>query len=127
MFIIKLCHRHGKVPQALELWSDMARNGFGSFTLVSDVLFDLLCDEGKLEEADTCFHQMIEWGQKPSNVAFRRIKILIQLADGEESIARLTEKMTQFGRLVPEDYQWVDHTVESTPQNGDGDGADIIS
>ncbi|KAL6867331.1 hypothetical protein ACP4OV_015355 [Aristida adscensionis] len=103
MFIIRLCHRHGKVAQALELWSDMVRKKFGSFTLVSDVLFDLLCDEGKLEEAERCFYQMIEMGLKPSNVAFRRIKILMQLAKQEESIAKLTEKMAQFGPLTPED------------------------
>ncbi|KAL6649438.1 hypothetical protein ACP70R_013662 [Stipagrostis hirtigluma subsp. patula] len=126
MFIIRLCHRHGKVEQALELWSDMVKDGFGSFTLVSDVLFDLLCDEGKLEEAERCFNQMIELGQKPSNVAFRRIKILMQLAKQEESIAKLTEKMAQFGRLAPEDRQRVHYSPESRPYNGDGADADIM-
>ena len=96
----------------------MVSNRFGSFTLVSDVLFDLLCDEGKLEEVERCFCQMVEFGQKPSNVAFRRIKILMQVAKQEESIARLTEKMAQFGRLAPEDCQRV-HSVESRTSNGD--------
>ncbi|GJN08708.1 hypothetical protein PR202_ga26660 [Eleusine coracana subsp. coracana] len=124
MFIIRLCRRHGKVAHALELWSDMVRNGFGSFTLVSDVLFDLLCDEGKLEEAERCFHQMVEIGQKPSNVAFRRIKILMQLAKQEESIVRLTEKMAQFGRSAPQDCQRVHHSAEARPSNGDRADAD---
>ncbi|KAG8073966.1 hypothetical protein GUJ93_ZPchr0006g42268 [Zizania palustris] len=116
MFIVRLCHRHRRVAQALELWSDMVNNGFGPFTLVSDVLFDLLCDEGKLEEAERCFHQMIELGQKPSNVAFRRIKILMQLANCDESIAKLTAQMAQFGWLAPEDCRRVDHTMESTAE-----------
>ncbi|KAM3230268.1 hypothetical protein ACQJBY_060829 [Aegilops geniculata] len=123
MFIIRLCHRHGKVAEALELWGDMVENGFGSFTLVSDVLFDLLCDEGKLEEAERCFHQIIDLGQKPSSVSLRRIKILMQLANREESIASLTEKMAKFGRLPPEDCQRVRHPAESTP---DGDDTDVI-
>ncbi|XP_052146567.1 putative pentatricopeptide repeat-containing protein At1g02420 [Oryza glaberrima] len=126
MFIVRLCHRHGRVAQALELWSDMVNNGFGSFTLVSDVLFDLLCDEGKLDEAERCFHQMIELGQKPSNVAFRRIKILMQLANREESIARLTAQMAQFGRLAPEDCRRVDHTLQSTHQSSDRTDTDTI-
>uniref|UniRef100_A0ACD5XIP3 Uncharacterized protein n=1 Tax=Avena sativa TaxID=4498 RepID=A0ACD5XIP3_AVESA len=126
MFIIRLCRRHGKVAEALELWGDMVNNGFGSFTLVSDVLFDLLCDEGKLEEAERCFHQLTDLGQKPSSVSFRRIKILMQLAKREESIARLTEKMAQFVRLPPEDCQRVHQTAESTTHNGDRDQADVI-
>lgn len=127
MFIVRLCHRHGKVMQALELWSDMVGNGFGSFTLVSDVLFDLLCDEGKLEEAERCFHQMVELGQKPSSVAFRRIKILMQLANREESISKLNEKMARFGHLVPEDGEKVYHTAKNTSSNGDRDNADVIA
>jgi pentatricopeptide repeat protein len=123
MFIVRLCRRHGEVAQALELWSDMVSNGFGSVTLVSDVLFDLLCDEGKLEDAERCFHQMVELGQKPSNVAFRRIKILMQLAKQEESIARLTEKMARFGRLAPEDCQKLHRPAENRQSNNDG--ADI--
>jgi pentatricopeptide repeat protein len=126
MFIIRLCHRYGKVALALELWSDMVSSSFGSLTLVSDVLLDLLCDEGKLEDAERCFCQMVELGQKPSNVAFRRIKILMQLAKQEESIARLTEKMIQFGRLPPVDCQRVQHSVESRPSNGDAADADIL-
>ena len=123
MFIIRLCHRHGKVAEALELWGDMVENGFGSFTLVSDVLFDLLCDEGKLEEAERCFHQITDLGQKPSSISFRRIKILMQLANREESIAGLTEKMARFGRLLPEDCQRVRPPAETTP---DGDDTEII-
>ncbi|KAF8683598.1 hypothetical protein HU200_044518 [Digitaria exilis] len=92
---------------------------------VSDVLFDLLCDEGKLEDAERRFYQMVELGQKPSYVAFRRIQILMQLAKQEESIARLTEKMAQFGRLAPEDCQRVHHPAESRPSNGDGADIDI--
>nr|CAB3501348.1 unnamed protein product [Digitaria exilis] len=101
MFIITLCHRHGKVAQAFELWSDM------------------------LEDAERCFYQMVELGQKPSYVAFRRIQILLQLAKQEESIARLTEKIAQFGRLAPEDCQRVHHPAESRPSNGDGADIDI--
>lgn len=126
MLIIRLCRRHGKVVQALELWGDMVSNMFGSFTLVSDVMFDLLYDEGKLEAAERCFCQMVKLGQKPSNVAFRRIKILMQLAKQEESIARLTEKMSQFGRLAPEDRQKAHGTAESRPTNGAGADADIL-
>ncbi|KAJ1298227.1 hypothetical protein BS78_01G437800 [Paspalum vaginatum] len=126
MFIIRLCRRHGKVAQALELWGDMVSKRFGSFTLVSDVLFDLLCTEGKLEDAEKCFCQMVELGQKPSNVAFRRIKILMELAKQEESIARLTEKMAQFGRLAPEDCQRVHRSAERSPSDGDGADADIL-
>ncbi|EEE58555.1 hypothetical protein OsJ_09859 [Oryza sativa Japonica Group] len=123
MFIVRLCHRHGRVAQALELWSDMVNNGFGSFTLVSDVLFDLLCDEGKLDEAERCFHQMIELGQKPSNVAFRRIKILMQLANREESIARLTAQMAQFGREITEKESSVlRYVVQAEDEVGGQDG-----
>ena len=110
----------------VELWSDIVSNKFGSFMLASDVLFDLMCDKGKLEDAERCFCQMVELGQKPSNVAVRRIKILMQLAKQEESIARLTEKMAQFGRLAPGDCQRVQHSVESRPSNGDAAGADIL-
>nr|CAD1816862.1 unnamed protein product [Ananas comosus var. bracteatus] len=87
MFLIRLCRRQEKVDLALELWNDMVEKGFGSFTLVSDVLFDLLCDAGKLEEAERCFLQMVEKGQKPSNVSFKRIKVLMELADRHESIS----------------------------------------
>jgi pentatricopeptide repeat protein len=43
----------------VELWSDIS-NRFGSFILASDVLFDLICDKGKLEDAERCFCQMVE-------------------------------------------------------------------
>ncbi|RWW04812.1 hypothetical protein GW17_00031941 [Ensete ventricosum] len=94
MFLIRLFSRQEKVGMALELWNDMVQKGFGSFTLVSDVLFDLLCDAGKIDEAERCFTQMIEKGQKPSNVSFRRIKVLMELANRKESLRNLTEKMT---------------------------------
>lgn len=100
MFLIRLCRRQERVNLALELWNDMVEKGFGSFMLVSDVLFDLLCDAGKLEEAEKCFLQMVEKGQKPSNVSFRRIKVLMELANRHESISRLSEKMALFGQSV---------------------------
>ncbi|XP_020101731.1 putative pentatricopeptide repeat-containing protein At1g02420 [Ananas comosus] len=114
MFLIRLCRRQEKVDLALELWNDMVEKGFGSFTLVSDVLFDLLCDAGKLEEAERCFHQMVEKGQKPSNVSFKRIKVLMELANRHESISRLSEKMALFGRSVVGDDS-CDVTSSSDP------------
>ena len=67
---------------------------FGSYTLVSDVLFDLLCDMGKLTEAELCFLQMLGKGRKPSDVLFRRIKILIELANRHEALQRTERKMS---------------------------------
>ncbi|XP_072952118.1 uncharacterized protein [Typha angustifolia] len=110
MFLIRLFRRQDKVQMALDLWNDMVEKGFGSFTLVSDVLFDLLCDEGKLEEAERCFHQMVEKGQKPSNVSFKRIKVLMQLANKHESLKRLSEKLAFFGQLPPHDEERVDES-----------------
>lgn len=98
MFLIRLFRRHEKVEMALRLWGDMVGKGFGSYTLVSDVLFDLLCDMGKLGEAEKCFLEMIEKGQKPSNVSFRRIKVLMELANRHEALQSLTQKMAMFGR-----------------------------
>ncbi|TKY52431.1 putative pentatricopeptide repeat-containing protein [Spatholobus suberectus] len=98
MFLIRLFRRHEKVEMALRLWGDMVEKGFGSYTLVSDVLFDLLCDMGKLGEAEKCFLEMIEKGQKPSNVSFRRIKVLMELANRHEALQSLTQKMAVFGR-----------------------------
>lgn len=86
------------MEMALRLWGDMVGKGFGSYTLVSDVLFDLLCDMGKLGEAEKCFLEMIEKGQKPSNVSFRRIKVLMELANRHEALQSLTQKMAMFGR-----------------------------
>ncbi|XP_073101184.1 putative pentatricopeptide repeat-containing protein At1g02420 isoform X2 [Elaeis guineensis] len=103
MFLVKLFRRQEKVAMALELWNDMIEKGFGSFTLVSDVLFDLLCDSGKLDNAERCFLQMVEKAQKPSNVAFRRIKVLMQLANRHDSLRNLSEKMAMFGRLASAD------------------------
>ncbi|XP_027925686.1 putative pentatricopeptide repeat-containing protein At1g02420 isoform X2 [Vigna unguiculata] len=98
MFLIRLFRKYEKVDMALQLWGNMVEKGFGSYTLVSDVLFDLLCDMGKLEEAEKCFLEMIEKGQKPSNLSFRRIKVLMELANRHEALENLTQKMSIFGR-----------------------------
>lgn len=100
MFLIRLFRRLEKVDMALQLWNDMVERGFGSYILVSDVLFDLLCDEGKLTEAERCFLQMVEKGHKPSNASFRRIKVLMELANKPEALKNLTEKMTLFGSSI---------------------------
>ncbi|KAJ1397940.1 Tetratricopeptide-like helical domain superfamily [Sesbania bispinosa] len=100
MFLIRLFRRQEKVEMALQLWGDMVEKGFGSYTLVSDVLFDLLCDTGKLREAEKCFLEMIEKGQKPSMVSFKRIKVLMELANRHEELQSLTQKMATFGRPV---------------------------
>lgn len=92
MFLVRLFRRQEKVEMALSLWGDMVEKGFGSYTLVSDVLFDLLCDMGKLDEVEMCFMQMVEKRQKPSNVAFKRIKVLMELANRHEALRNLTEK-----------------------------------
>ncbi|EYU39162.1 hypothetical protein MIMGU_mgv1a021300mg, partial [Erythranthe guttata] len=70
---------------------------FGSLILVSDVLCDLLCVLGKLDMAERCFLQMVEKGQKPSHVSFRRIKVLMELANRNEALSNLSEKMNSFG------------------------------
>ncbi|KAK7269579.1 hypothetical protein RIF29_22311 [Crotalaria pallida] len=98
MFLIRLFKRHENVEMAMQLWGDMVEKGFGSYTLVSDVLFDLLCDTGKLAEAEKCFLEMIEKGQKPSNVSFRRIKVLMELANRHDALQNLTQRMAMFGR-----------------------------
>ncbi|KAM1120203.1 hypothetical protein ACFX2J_044112 [Malus domestica] len=100
MFLIRLFQRQEKVDMALRLWNDMIEKGFGSYILVSDVLFDLLCDLGKLVEAERCFLQMVEKGQKPSSVSFRRIKVLMELANKHEALKNLTEKMAVFGASI---------------------------
>ncbi|CAH9115471.1 unnamed protein product [Cuscuta epithymum] len=97
MFLIRLMRRHEKTDMALQLWNDMVEKGFGSFTLVSDVLFDLLCDLGMLREAERCFLEMMEMGYKPSNVVFKRIKVLMELANRGEAIQNLSDKMAAFG------------------------------
>lgn len=96
MFLIKLIKRHEEVEMGLELWNDMVEKGFGSYTLVSVVLFDLLCDLGRLEEAERCFLQMVEKGQKPSHASFRRIKVLMELTKKHDDLLILTEKMNSF-------------------------------
>lgn len=100
MFLIRLFRKHEQVEMALQLWKDMVEKGFGSYTLVSDVLFDLLCDMGKLVEAEKCFLEMIEKGHKPSNVSFKRIKVLMELANKHEAIKNLIEKMSVFGSSI---------------------------
>ncbi|KAF9613687.1 hypothetical protein IFM89_010129 [Coptis chinensis] len=102
MFLIRLFKKQEKVQMALVLWKDMVEKGFGSYILVSDVLFDLLCDLGKLEEAENCFLQMVEKGHKPSNVSFRRIKVLMELANRHEALKILSKKMGIFGPIVQE-------------------------
>lgn len=100
LFLTRLFRRQEKVDMALELWNDMVEKGFGSYILVSDVLFDLLCDMGKLVEAERCFLQMMEKGQRPSNVSFRRIKVLLELANKEEALRNLSQKMAAFGSSI---------------------------
>ncbi|TXG63251.1 hypothetical protein EZV62_010245 [Acer yangbiense] len=100
MFLIRLFRRQEKVEMALQLWKDMVEKGFGSYILVSDVLFDLLCDMGKLVEAEKCFLEMTEKGHKPSNVSFRRIKVLMELANKQESLQNLSQKMAIFGPSI---------------------------
>ncbi|KAG4917222.1 hypothetical protein AAZX31_02G009700 [Glycine max] len=107
MFLIRLFRRHEKVEMALQFWGDMVEKGFGSYTLVSDVLFDLLCDMGKLEEAEKCFLEMVEKGQKPSHVSFRRIKVLMELANRHEALQSLMQKMAMFGRPLQVDQSTV--------------------
>ncbi|GMP87398.1 hypothetical protein CsSME_00039790 [Camellia sinensis var. sinensis] len=100
MFLIRLFKRQEKVEMALALWNDMVEKGFGSYILVSDVLFDLLCDMGKLVEAEKCFLQMVEKGHKPSNVSYRRIKVLMELANKQEALQNLSDKMAAFGSSI---------------------------
>lgn len=113
MFLIRLCRKQEKVDMALQLWNDMVEKGFGSYVLVSDVLLDLLCDMGKLVEAERCFLQMIDKGQKPSNVSFRRIKVLMELANRHDAIDNLSEKMGIFG-LSNEVLREDDLTVDTS-------------
>ncbi|KAJ8763842.1 hypothetical protein K2173_003624 [Erythroxylum novogranatense] len=108
MFLFRLFRRHENAEMALQLWDDMVKIGFGSLALASDVLFDLLCDMGRLAEAEMCFLQMVEKGYKPSNVSFKRIKVLLELANKHDVLQNLEEKMTTFGPSikvagVPED------------------------
>ncbi|KAL5699054.1 hypothetical protein ACHQM5_030008 [Ranunculus cassubicifolius] len=105
MFLIRLFKKNEKVEMALVLWNDMVEKGFGSYILVSDVLFDLLCDMGKLDEAEKCFCQMVEKGHKPSSVSFRRIKVLMELANRQEDLQNLSKKMAIFGPRVQELYR----------------------
>ncbi|KAF9595622.1 hypothetical protein IFM89_001495 [Coptis chinensis] len=102
MFLIRLCKKQEKVQMALVLWKDMLEKGFVSYIWVSDVLFDLLFDLGKFEEAKNCFLQMVEKGHKPSNISFRRIKVLMELANRHETLKILLKKMGIFWPIVQE-------------------------
>lgn len=93
MFLISLCKRQENSEIALQLWDDMIAKGFGSYALVSDVLFDLLCDLGRLAEAEKCFLQMLDKGLNPSSGSFKRIKVLMELANKHEALENLLEKM----------------------------------
>lgn len=108
MFLIRLFRRQENVEMALELWNDMVHYSFGSFTLVSDVLIDLLCDTGKIDEAEHCFIQMVEKGQKPSNLSFRRIKVLMELTNRKDSIKSLSDKMAMFEHKTPHELERID-------------------
>ncbi|KAL7116139.1 hypothetical protein ACP275_04G224400 [Erythranthe tilingii] len=108
MFLIRLMRRQEKVDMAIELWEDMIEKGFGSLILVSDVLFDLLCVLGKLDMAERCFLQMVEKGQRPSCVSFRRIKVLMELANRNEALSNLSEKMNSFGSVNQISRSYVD-------------------
>ncbi|XP_044492764.1 putative pentatricopeptide repeat-containing protein At1g02420 [Mangifera indica] len=99
VFLIRLFRRQEKVKMALQLWNDMVDKGFGSYILVYDVLFDLLCNMGKLVEAEKCFLEMIEKGQKPSNISFRRLKVLMELANKKEALQNLEQKMAILGLM----------------------------
>ncbi|CAM8927682.1 unnamed protein product [Rhodiola kirilowii] len=109
MFLIRLMKRQQNVQMALTLWEDMIEKGFGSYTLVSDVFFDLLCDAGKLAELERCFLQMIEKGQKPSNVSIRRLKVLMELANQHQALQNMSAKMLIFG---PSSVEKLDTTTK---------------
>ncbi|KAJ3706457.1 hypothetical protein LUZ61_010162 [Rhynchospora tenuis] len=95
-FLIRLCRKHGDLGFGLELWEDMVLNCFGSLTLVSDVLIDWLCDEGRLDEAEKCLFQLLEKGQQPSNASIKRIRVLMELAQRHESLHKLHEAMSTY-------------------------------
>ncbi|XP_002889402.2 putative pentatricopeptide repeat-containing protein At1g02420 [Arabidopsis lyrata subsp. lyrata] len=101
MFLIKMFKRHEKVDMAMRLWEDMVVKGFGSYSLVSDVLLDLLCDLAKVEEAEKCLLEMVEKGHRPSNVSFKRIKLLMELANKHDEVNNLIQKMAIFGTEIP--------------------------
>ncbi|XP_013693921.1 putative pentatricopeptide repeat-containing protein At1g02420 [Brassica napus] len=100
MFLIKMFKRHEKVDMALRLWEDMVGKGFGSYSLVSDVLLDLLCDLAKVDEAEKCLLEMVEKGHRPSNVSFKRIKLLMELANKHEEVNNLKQKMAVFSTEI---------------------------
>ncbi|CAL9213426.1 unnamed protein product [Arabidopsis halleri] len=102
MFLIKMFKRHEKVDMAMRLWEDMVVKGFGSYSLVSDVLLDLLCDLAKVEEAEKCLLEMVEKGHRPSNVSFKRIKLLMELANKHDEVNNLIQKMAIFGTEIPD-------------------------
>ncbi|XP_078438701.1 pentatricopeptide repeat (PPR) superfamily protein [Wolffia australiana] len=118
MFVIRLCKRQEKAGMAIELWNDMIEKGFGSYILVSDVLFDLLCDLGLLADAERCFLQMVGKGQKPSFASFKRIKVLMKLANQHEQIENLSKKMSCFG---------VSLEFEEQGKNGNSEGDHFLA
>ncbi|VVA89724.1 unnamed protein product [Arabis nemorensis] len=101
MFLIKMFKRHEKVEMAMRLWEDMVVKGFGSYSLVSDVLLDLLCDLAKVDEAEKCLLEMVEKGHRPSNVSLKRITLLMELANKHEELDNLKQKMSIFGTEIP--------------------------
>ncbi|CAH8355886.1 unnamed protein product [Eruca vesicaria subsp. sativa] len=100
MFLIKMFKRHEKVDMALRLWEDMVVKGFGSYSLVSDVLLDLLCDLARVDEAEKCLLEMVDKGHRPSNVSFKRIKLLMELANKHDELNNLKQKMAVFSTEI---------------------------
>ncbi|XP_031484967.1 putative pentatricopeptide repeat-containing protein At1g02420 [Nymphaea colorata] len=98
MFLVKMFRRQEKAEMGLTLWNDMIERGFGSCILVSDILFDMLCDLGRLLDLERCFLQMLDMGLKPSNVSFKRMKVLMELANHTEGLRKPTEKMESLGQ-----------------------------
>ncbi|KAH9318733.1 hypothetical protein KI387_020502 [Taxus chinensis] len=93
ILLMRLLCRHEELKRALQLWDDMLEKGFGSYSLVLDVLIDVLCDNGKLNEAEKCFLETIEKGHKPSSFAYKRLRVLLEIAQKHESIHNLSKKM----------------------------------
>ncbi|GAB2217306.1 hypothetical protein Droror1_Dr00000478 [Drosera rotundifolia] len=121
---LKLCKKQEKVDMALELWNDTVEKGFKSYVLISDVLLDLLCDMGKLVEAERCFLQMIDKGPKPTNVSFRRIKVLMELANRHDAIDNLSEKMGPLGYRDDQQDPVRDHQVSKRWDSETGQAAE---
>lgn len=93
ILLMRLLCRHEILDRALKLWEDMLEMGFGSYPLVLDVLMDGLCDNGKLNEAEKSFLETIEKGHKPSFFSYKRLRVLLEVAQKHDSIHALSEKM----------------------------------